>query len=64
MLAFGVALAGMNSLFYQAIDRIPLGAAVTLEFLGPLILSVATSRRMLSLVWAALAFGWCGAAGA
>ncbi|RXS80308.1 EamA family transporter [Streptomyces sp. TM32] len=57
VLAFGVALAGMNSLFYQAIDRIPLGAAVTLEFLGPLILSVATSRRMLSLVWAALALG-------
>jgi inner membrane transporter RhtA len=47
----------MNSLFYQAIDRIPLGAAVTLEFLGPLILSVATSRRMLSLLWAALALG-------
>ncbi|MCB5909822.1 EamA family transporter [Streptomyces pinistramenti] len=57
VLAFGVALVGMNSLFYQAIDRIPLGAAVTLEFLGPLILSVATSRRLLSLVWAALALG-------
>ncbi|MGW3013554.1 EamA family transporter [Streptomyces sp. NPDC001219] len=57
VLAFGVALAGMNSLFYQAIDRIPLGAAVTLEFLGPLILSVATSRRVLSLLWAALALG-------
>ncbi|MFI9081253.1 EamA family transporter [Streptomyces sioyaensis] len=57
VLAFGVALAGMNSLFYQAIDRIPLGAAVTLEFLGPLVLSVATSRRMLSLLWAALALG-------
>ncbi|MEU9126069.1 EamA family transporter [Streptomyces sp. NPDC048506] len=57
VLAFGVALAGMNSLFYQAIDRIPLGAGVTLEFLGPLILSVATSRRLLSLLWAALAFG-------
>ncbi|UNO43897.1 EamA family transporter [Streptomyces sp. MST-110588] len=57
VLAFGFALAGMNSLFYQAIDRIPLGAAVTLEFLGPLILSVATSRRGLSLLWAALALG-------
>ncbi len=57
VLAFGVALVGMNSLFYQAIDRIPLGAAVTLEFLGPLILSVVTSRRLLSLVWAALALG-------
>ncbi|MFH8568781.1 EamA family transporter [Streptomyces sp. NPDC017993] len=57
VVAFGVALAGMNSLFYQAIDRIPLGAAVTLEFLGPLILSVVTSRRALSLLWAALALG-------
>ncbi|MGD3112250.1 EamA family transporter [Streptomyces sp. YGL11-2] len=57
VLAFGVALVGMNSLFYQAIDRIPLGAAVTLEFLGPLILSVATSRRLLSVLWAALALG-------
>lgn len=57
VLGFGVALVGMNSLFYQAIDRIPLGAAVTLEFLGPLVLSVVTSRRALSLVWAALALG-------
>ncbi|WP_413471359.1 EamA family transporter [Streptomyces noursei] len=57
IVAFGVALAGMNSLFYQAIDRIPLGAAVTLEFLGPLILSVATSRRLLSVLWATLALG-------
>ncbi|MFF9477904.1 DMT family transporter [Streptomyces sp. NPDC014733] len=57
VVGFGIALAGMNSLFYQAIDRIPLGAAVTLEFLGPLILSVATSRRVLSLLWAALALG-------
>ncbi|MEU8786999.1 EamA family transporter [Streptomyces sp. NPDC048637] len=57
VVAFGVALASMNSLFYEAIDRIPLGAAVTLEFLGPLILSVATSRRLLSLLWAVLALG-------
>ncbi|MGH4031436.1 EamA family transporter [Actinomycetota bacterium Odt1-20B] len=52
---FGLALGGMNSLFYQAIDRIPLGAAVTLEVLGPLLLSVATSRRAASLLWAGLA---------
>ncbi|WSA92435.1 EamA family transporter [Streptomyces sp. NBC_01795] len=51
----GVALGTMNSLFYQAIDRIPLGAAVTLELLGPLVLSVVASRRALSLIWAALA---------
>ncbi|MFD7664822.1 DMT family transporter [Streptomyces sp. NPDC059788] len=57
ILAFGVALVAMNSLFYEAIDRIPLGAAVTLEFMGPLILSVVTSRRALSLLWAGLALG-------
>jgi inner membrane transporter RhtA len=52
---FGVALAGMNSLIYEAIARIPLGAAVTLEVLGPLVLSVAASRRASSWLWAALA---------
>ncbi|MFF5010415.1 DMT family transporter [Streptomyces phaeochromogenes] len=52
---FGLALGGMNVLFYQAIDRIPLGAAVTLEVLGPLLLSVVVSRRATGLLWAALA---------
>ncbi|MEV6649131.1 EamA family transporter [Streptomyces sp. NPDC051219] len=53
--AFGVAMAGMNGLFYQAVDRIPLGAAVTLEVLGPLVLSVIVSRRLVNLLWAGLA---------
>ncbi|MEV4740455.1 EamA family transporter [Streptomyces sp. NPDC049555] len=53
--AFGLALGGMNLLFYQAIDRIPLGPAVTLEVLGPLALSVVAARRATSLLWAALA---------
>ncbi|MFJ8882880.1 EamA family transporter [Streptomyces sp. NPDC102402] len=57
VVAFGVAMGAMNLLFYQAIDRIPLGAAVTLEVLGPLTLSVIASRRLVSLVWAALALG-------
>ncbi|MFC7306116.1 DMT family transporter [Streptomyces monticola] len=52
---FGIALGGMNTLFYQAIERIPLGPAVTLEVLGPLALSVIASRRLASLLWAALA---------
>ncbi|MHC3467600.1 EamA family transporter [Streptomyces sp. 7R007] len=52
---FGLALGGMNLLFYQAIDRLPLGAAVTLEVLGPLLLSVLVSRRAAGLLWAALA---------
>ncbi|MFJ2744220.1 EamA family transporter [Streptomyces sp. NPDC087440] len=55
ILVFGVAMAGMNGLFYQASDRIPLGAAVTLEVLGPLALSVFGSRQWSSALWAALA---------
>ncbi|MFE9256775.1 DMT family transporter [Streptomyces sp. NPDC006879] len=58
--AFGLTLAGMNGLFYQAVDRIPLGPAVTLEVLGPLVLSVVVSRRLSSLLWAGLAL--CGVA--
>ncbi|GGN79913.1 membrane protein [Streptomyces albiflavescens] len=56
-IGFGLALGGMNILFYQAIDRIPLGPAVTLEVLGPLLLSVVAARRAASLLWAALALG-------
>ncbi|GIF74474.1 EamA family transporter [Asanoa siamensis] len=52
---FGVALAGMNTLFYHAIDRIPLGLAVTLEVLGPLGLSVVTARKAASWAWAGIA---------
>lgn len=55
VVAFGVTMAGMNGLFYQAIDRIPLGPAVTLEVLGPLALSVIVSRRLVNLLWAGLA---------
>lgn len=57
VVAFGIAMGGMNTLFYQAAERIPLGAAVTLEVLGPLVLSVVASRRLVNLVWAALALG-------
>ncbi len=58
VVAFGVAMAGMNGLFYQSVARIPMGPAVTLEVLGPLVLSVVASRRAVNLVWAGLAL--CG----
>ena len=53
--AFGLVLAGMNLCFYEAISRIPLGAAVTIEFSGPLAVALAGSRRWLDGVWAAMA---------
>ncbi len=54
---FGLAIAVMNTAFYAAIARIPLGAAVTLEFVGPLGVAIAGSRRQLDTVWAVLAAG-------
>ncbi|OPC84502.1 EamA family transporter [Embleya scabrispora] len=53
----GVMFAGMNMCFYEAIDRLPLGPAVTLEFLGPLGLAVVLSRRLRDMVWIVLAAG-------
>ena len=52
---FGLTLAGMNFSIYLAFDRIPLGVAVTLEFVGPLGLAVAGSRRLLDGLWVVLA---------
>jgi inner membrane transporter RhtA len=53
--AFGVVLGTMNWAIYESFARIPLGIAVTIEFLGPLGLAVAGSRRARDLVWVTLA---------
>ena len=52
---FGLVLAGMNGLFYLALERLPLGVTVTIEVLGPLVLSIVASRRASAWLWAGLA---------
>lgn len=49
---FGLTLAAMNVAFYLAIDRIPLGVAVTVEFLGPLAVAIFGARRLIDRLWA------------
>lgn len=67
--AFGAALAGMNASFYEALARMPLGAAVTVEFIGPLGLAVLLSRRWRDVAWVLLAaagivlLGWASLEG-
>ena len=55
VVGFGLVLGGMNWTFYEAIDRIPLGVAVALEFTGPLVLALSLSRRVVDVLWALLA---------
>jgi inner membrane transporter RhtA len=55
VVVFGLALAGMNLSFYEAIARVPLGVAVTVEFVGPLAIAVMGSRRWTDGLWALLA---------
>jgi inner membrane transporter RhtA len=54
-IAFGVTLGVMNWSIYQSMSRIPLGVAVTIEFVGPLALAVVLSRRPRDLLWVLLA---------
>jgi len=57
VIGFGLVLAVMNVFFYLALTRLHLGVTVTIEVIGPLILSVVISRRASAWLWAALALG-------
>jgi inner membrane transporter RhtA len=58
LVLFGLVLGTMNWTFYESLNRLPLGVAVTVEFIGPLTVAVIGSRRRLDLLWVA-----CAAAG-
>jgi inner membrane transporter RhtA len=52
---YGISLGAMNIVFYMAIERIPLGLGIALEFVGPLVLALANSKRALDFLWAVMA---------
>ena len=52
---YGITIGVMNLLFYQALVRIPLGLAVSLEFVGPLAVAIVGSRRAIDVVWVVIA---------
>ena len=55
LVAYGLALGTMNFLYYQALDRLPVGVAVAIEFLGPLTVAVFSSRRPIDFLWVLIA---------
>jgi inner membrane transporter RhtA len=61
--AYGASLAALNLAFFQAISLIPMGVAVTLSFIAPLVMALLTSRRRTDIVWAVVAAGGVGTLG-
>jgi inner membrane transporter RhtA len=57
ILIYGVAVAGLNNLFYASLRTVPLGIATALEFAGPLLVAMLSSRRAVDLLWISLAIG-------
>lgn len=55
IISYGIALAGMNALFYLSIHRIPLGIAVAFEFIGPLSVALFHARQKFDFIWVGLA---------
>ena len=55
IISYGLALAGMNALFYLSIERIPLGIAVAFEFIGPLSVALFHARQKYDFIWVSLA---------
>lgn len=55
IISYGIALAGMNAMFYLSINRLPLGIAVSFEFIGPLSVALYYARQKFDFVWVGLA---------
>lgn len=55
VIPYGLSLGAMNLIFYLSIERIPIGLAVTLEFIGPLFVAVFGSKRIIDFFWVLLA---------